>query len=141
MSSEKKIIIDEDWKSQVEAEKEEAKRSAATPQTPAGESPGHVGDMPMPPASFEMLVTTLATEALVALGQIKHPVTNELLVHRHQAQYLIDTLDMLKQKTSGNLTDDEREMIDAILYQLRMVFVQVSATGGTPESPPPDHLA
>lgn len=125
MSDEKKIIIDEDWKSQVQAEREAAKHpeDKATDRPP-GDSPA-AADPPMPPASFEMLVTTLATEVLVAMGQVPHPLTGKAELHRNQAQFLIDTLDVLKQKSKGNLTPQEQELIDSVLHQLRMVFIAV----------------
>ena len=101
MPDEKKIIIDEGWKAQVQAEKEAAVKSAAGEPASVGGSNAdaktaeqHVADPQMPPASFEMLVTSLATEALAALGQFPHPVTGKTEVHRNQAQYLIDTLDV-----------------------------------------------
>jgi hypothetical protein len=80
----------------------------------------------MPPASFEMLVTTLATEALVAMGQVPHPLTGKAELRRNQAQYLIDTLDVLRQKSKGNLTPAEQELIDSVLHQVRMVFIAVA---------------
>jgi hypothetical protein len=133
MPDEKKIIIDEDWKSQVQAEKEQAAKSK--PSEAPGEAAGQAGggDVPMPPASLELLLTTLATEALVALGQVPHPATGEAHVHRNQAQYLIDTIDVLRAKTKGNLTPGEQELIDSLLHQLRMVFV---ATADRPASAP-----
>jgi hypothetical protein len=73
-----------------------------------------------------MLVTTLATETLVAMGQVPHPVTGKAELHRTHAQYLIDTLDVLRQKTKGNLTPAEQELIDGVVHQLRMVFVTVA---------------
>jgi hypothetical protein len=121
MSDEKKIIIDEDWKAQVQAEKEAA---AKHPQSTSADAPA-AADPAMPPASFEMLVTTLATEALVAMGQVPHPLTGKAELHRNQAQYLIDTLDVLKQKSKGNLTPAEQELIDSVLHQVRMVFIAV----------------
>lgn len=123
MPDEKKIIIDEDWKSQVQAEKELAAKGK--PAVAAGEEAGptEMGDVEMPPASLEMLLTTLATEALVALGQVPHPATGETHVHRNQAQYLLDTIDVLRTKTKGNLTPEEQELIDSLLHQLRMVFI------------------
>jgi uncharacterized protein YfkK (UPF0435 family) len=81
----------------------------------------------MPPASFEMLVTTLATEALVALGQMPHPVTNKAELQRNHAQYLIDMLDVLRQKTKGNLSPQEQQLIDDVLHQMRMLFVAVAS--------------
>ncbi len=131
MSEEKKIIIDEDWKSQVEAEKEAAKHatdsseaSAAGPSADAGPSGADLPDDPqMPPASFEMLLTTLATEAMMAMGQMPHPVTGETQVRRNQAKYLIDTIEVLKDKTEGNLSEPEAAAIEGLLHQLRMAFV------------------
>jgi len=127
----KKIIIDEDWNSQVEAERAEAaKVKPAAPEAPAAnEDSAELVDPPMPPASFEMLLTTLATEALVALGQVPHPVTGKMQAYRNQAKFLIDTVDVLRQKTAGNLTTSEQQVIDSLLHQMRLVFVQ---TAGAP---------
>lgn len=126
MSDEKKIIIDEDWKSQVQAEREAASKPAEG-QPSAGQPAAsqNAADPAMPPASFEILVTTLATEALMAMGQVPHPLTGKTELHRNQAQYLIDTLDVLKQKSKGNLSPEEQELIDSVLHQLRMVFIAV----------------
>jgi hypothetical protein len=125
MADVKKIIIDEDWKAQVQAEKDAAAKSQrAEPGQAAGSAgPRDVGDMPMPPASLEMLLTTLATEALVALGEVPHPATEKVQVHPNQAKYLIDTIDVLRQKTKGNLTTAEQQTIDSLLHQLRMIFL------------------
>ena len=71
----------------------------------------------MPPASFELLLTTLATEALVALGQVPHPITGKTQAQRNQAKFLIDTVDVLRQKTAGNLTNSEQQVIDSLLYR------------------------
>ncbi|NOZ41140.1 MAG: DUF1844 domain-containing protein [Planctomycetes bacterium] len=116
---EKKILIDDDWKSQVAAEKEALKQEATT-ESPAGEPP-----MQMPPASFEMLVTTLATEAMVALGQFPNPATQEVSLSPDHASYAIDMLAMLEEKTKGNLSPAEEKMMTELLHQLRMMFVQV----------------
>jgi Domain of unknown function (DUF1844) len=124
MSDEKKIIIDEDWKSQVLAEKEAATKPAA-PESP-GQPAAADQDPQMPPASFEMLVTTLATEALMAMGQIPHPLTDKVELRRNQAQYLIDTLDLLREKTKNNLSPQEQKLIEAVLHQARMVFIAVT---------------
>ena len=139
MPDDKKLIIDEDWKTQVQAEKEAAAARKAPGNEPAGEPTLAGGekppapasgpddhDPPMPPASFEMLVSTLATETLAALGQFPHPATGKSEVYANQAQYLIDTLDVLRQKCQGNLPTAEQEMIESVLHQLRMVFVAVA---------------
>ena len=139
MPDDKKLIIDEDWKTQVQAEKEAAAKktvasdAAGEPALAGGEKPPAAAtsdpndhDPPMPPASFEMLVSTLATETLAALGQFPHPATGKSEVYANQAQYLIDTLDVLRQKCQGNLTTAEQQMIESVLHQLRMVFVAVA---------------
>jgi hypothetical protein len=125
MPDEKKIIIDEDWKSRVEAEKEEAAKAAqpASAQQP-GAGAHDVGDIPMPPASLELLLTTLATEALMAMGQLPHPATGKVEVQPSQAKYLIDLIDVLREKTKGNLTPGEQQLVESMLHQLRMVFVE-----------------
>jgi hypothetical protein len=127
MPNEKKLIIDEDWKAQVEAERKAAQTQQESPADPTGAGAADdVGDVPMPPASFDLLLTTLATEALVALGQIPHPATGEALVRRHQAKYLIDMIDVLRQKTKGNLSTSEQQTLDGLLHQLRMAFLESS---------------
>jgi hypothetical protein len=94
----------------------------------------------MPAASLEILFTMLATEAMVALGQVPHPVTGQVQADRGQAQYLIDLLDVLREKTKGNLTPREQQVLESLLHELRMAFVQTA--GGMPaEGPPPNHLA
>jgi hypothetical protein len=122
MADETKTIIDEDWKAQVQAEKEAAAKSQ---RSDAGQDAGpqESADVPMPPASLEFLLTTLATEALVALGEVAHPAAGKVQYLPNQAKYLIDTIDMLKQKTKGNLTPAEQQTIDSLLHQLRMIFV------------------
>ena len=126
MTDDKKLIIDEDWKSQVQAEKEAAARSRNSEAPKGGGTADQydLDDAPMPPASLELLLTTLATEALVALGEVPHPATGKVQYLPHQAKYLIDTIDVLRQKTTGNLTAPEQQTIDSLLHQLRMIFVE-----------------
>lgn len=119
MSEEKKIIIDEDWKAQVEAEKEAFEQQAEGVQT--GQSSEQ--DPRMPPASFQMLLTTLATEAMMALGQLPNPLTGEAAYRPNQAKYLIDTIEVLQDKTQGNVTPEEALAIKDLLHQLRMAFL------------------
>jgi Domain of unknown function (DUF1844) len=140
MSDEKKIIVDEDWKSRVAAEKEAVSRESVTPPGEVGPSEptspaGSHGDAPpIPPASFEMLVTTLATEAMIGLGQFPHPMTGKMHPDAAQARYAIDMLEMLSEKTKGNLTPGEERGMRDLLHQLRMAFVAgPPAADATPE--------
>lgn len=148
--SEPKIIVDDDWKSRVQAEKEASDRpqqepparpAAATDRAasdraasdraasrkppPDQESPPPPASLP--PASFSILVTTLATQALAALGQFPLAEGKQPVVMIDHAKHFIDTLAVLEEKTKGNLTDDEASMLESILHELRMAFVAVSA--------------
>jgi len=121
-SNDPKIIVDDDWKSQVEAEKEKLKTEMdAQPKDESDE---------FPPASFPMLLSTLVTQALAALGQVPNPETGKAEIHKPIARHYIDMLGILEEKTKGNLTDEEIEMLSGMVHQLRMVFV------GTPDTMP-----
>jgi hypothetical protein len=113
-----KIIIDEDWKNQAQREKEALKQSADSPQPAQQAQPGT-----MPPATFPVLLSTLATQALVCLGQFPNPLTGKPEIHLEEAQHFIDTLAMLEGKTAGNRTPEESQMLDELLHELRMMFV------------------
>lgn len=122
----KKIIIDEDWKSQVERERQELD---AEPQAdaPADETSG------IPPASFLLLATTLATQAMAGLGQIPDPIEQKPIVNLELAQHYINMLAVLEEKTKGNLTDEEQEMLTNVLYQLRSVYIAIERQSEQPE--------
>jgi hypothetical protein len=137
MSDDKKILVDEDWKSRVAAEKEAVAREPQSTPTPTAATSGEPASAggrgaefpPMPPASFEMLVTTLATEAMIGLGQIPHPMTGKVHADASQARYAIDMLKMLSEKTKGNLTPGEERGMRDLLHQLRMAFVATRSAG------------
>jgi len=82
---------------------------------------------PLPPdiAGFSSFVLSLSTTALVHLGEIADPSTGKSEVSLDAAQQMIDILSMLQEKTRGNLTGDEARLLEAVLYDLRIKFVQV----------------
>ena len=77
-----------------------------------------------PPATFEFLVHTLFTQALMALGRIPNPITKQAQRNHATARHFIDTLAMLERKTAGNLTTEERHQLEEIQHQLRMMFLE-----------------
>ncbi len=123
-----KIIIDEDWKTQVEREKEALQRGAET-SVPAAEPQAAPGAQSraqqLPPPSFTMLVSMLATQAMFALGQLPNPVNNQREVRLDEAKHFVDLLGILQEKTKGNLSADENKLLDDMLYDLRMAFVTI----------------
>jgi hypothetical protein len=120
---EKKLYVDEDWKSQVEAEKAAARQVDEPKQPGGGRSSATRG--PLPPANFTFLVSTLYLQGAIALGLLPNPVSDKSEVQLEQARHSIDLLTMLQQKTNGNLTPDESEELEAALHQLRLAFVGV----------------
>ena len=77
--------------------------------------------------SFEILVSTYATQAAIALGQIEHPVTKQKEVDLTQAKFAIDLLEVLQDRTKGNLQKEEGDFLERCLYELRMVYIDKSA--------------
>ena len=164
-SEEPKLIIDEDWKTQVQREKAELKQKlaesdadAAKAQTdgakaqtdgdidlssddkapestaeaskPVAATSNAASDKPEelgapPPASMMLLVTTLATQAMGAMGLMPDEQGETLPVNLDFARHFIDMLTVLEEKTKGNLSDDEKVYLGDALHQLRMACVAI----------------
>jgi hypothetical protein len=124
---EKKIIIDEDWKTQAEAEKERLEKAPkSAPEAGDAEADeGPIGELPK--ASVGLLVSQWATQAMIGLGEIPHPMSNKAQVDLGQAKLAIDMLEVLDTKTKGNLEPQEKQLLDQMLFELRMKYV--SSTG------------
>ncbi|OFZ12110.1 MAG: hypothetical protein A2Z20_07190 [Bdellovibrionales bacterium RBG_16_40_8] len=75
-------------------------------------------------ATFSTLVISIASSAVVHLGLEKNPQTGKLEKNLNIAQYSIDLLVLLKDKTRNNLTESEKNYLDAIIQDLQMKFVQ-----------------
>jgi hypothetical protein len=121
-SADKRIIIDEDWKTQVERERDQLRQNL-DPDS-ARQAEAETGADQLPPASFPFLVTSLVTQILAALGQFPDAM-NQHSVSLPLARLNIDLLEVMQQKTRGNLTPDEETMLEDALYQVRMLYVAV----------------
>lgn len=125
---ESKLVIDEDWKARVQAEKEAAQRpgAASGPQAASSQPDSPQEDSePLPPPTLALHVHSLATEALVFLGQLPSPWSQKAEVDLRRAQFVIDTIQMLCDKTQGNLTPEESRLFDDVLHELRMAYLRV----------------
>ena len=80
----------------------------------------------IPEADFQILVSTFATQAAMALGQIPNPVTKEAAEDLPAAKFAIDLLQVLEEKSKGNRTAEEDKFLTDCLYQLRMVYIDKS---------------
>jgi hypothetical protein len=84
---------------------------------------------PQPQLSFTAFVLSLASTAAIHFGDLPDPVSGERAeLNLDGAAQMIEILALLEQKTRGNLTNEEREVLGQVLYELRMRFVE--ATGG-----------
>jgi hypothetical protein len=147
---------DEDWKSQVQAEKEADTAEEPAAEEPAAEEPAAeepaaeepaaeepaaeepaaeepAAEEPaaegVPEASFSTLISVLATQTMVALGEGIPGHQEQSPVQLSLARYHIDTLSVLQEKTAGNLSDEEAALLEQVLYQLRMMYVGVQKQG------------
>ena len=132
MDEQTKKRVDESWKEQAEREKRTADAAAAAPggtAAPTGPAEPGPDDEGIPQARFDLFVSGLAVEALIALGDMAHPATRKQAMNLPQAKYLIDLLGVLEDKTKGNLSADEDKLLKDTLYQLRMRYL--SKSGGS----------
>lgn len=112
-----KIIVDEDWKSQAQAEKEALEKETAEKRETGDESGGS-----MPEPSISLLISTLAAQAMASLGRIPDP-EGKLIKRLDIAKHHIDMLGVLEEKTKGNLSAEEEKMLTGVLHELRMDYV------------------
>jgi hypothetical protein len=81
-------------------------------------------DYALPEINFPTFIFSLNSSALVHLGVIEDPATNQKNRNLPMAKQTIDILGMIEEKTKGNLTEDEANMLQHILYELRMIYVK-----------------
>lgn len=117
---EPEIHVDEDWKSQVEAEREAAEQQAGPQDGSQSAEPS------APPASLELLITTMAAQGVSSLGLAPDPMTQKSSINLSLAKFHIDMLTMLEEKTEGNRSEAEEELLGNTLHELRMLYVAVS---------------
>ncbi len=77
------------------------------------------------PASFVSFVMSIASNAASALGMMEHPVTHQREVDVELGKHWIDILGMMQKKTEGNLTPQEKRMLEGLLADLRMQYVSL----------------
>jgi len=106
--------IDETWKETIEKEKENLKDKK--------------GFIP-PEPDFGFFVTTIALQASISLGVVANPVTGKKEENLSEAKFIIDTLAVLREKTKGNLTKAEGDLLENVLYELRIQYITKTKNG------------
>ena len=79
---------------------------------------------PLPDINFSTFVISLSTQALMHLGEIANPISGKIDADVPAAKQMIDLLGMIKEKTSGNLNANEDHLMQDILFDLRMKYVE-----------------
>ena len=112
--------VDESWKEQAESVKEKA--AAAQPSMKS--KPDAKSKPAETSKTFLSLVQSLGYQALMNLGEIPNPMTQQTELNPEGAKEAIDLLIALRDKTQGNLSDDEKKMLETLLAQLQIKFSQ-----------------
>ena len=100
--------------------KKETKTEAKEPRKEA-----HADQTPdLLEVTFSAFVYSLSTSALVHLGEIPEPITERMDKNLPLAKQTIDILGILQEKTKGNLTPEEENLLNSFLYDLRMRYVK-----------------
>ena len=115
------LQIDSDWKNQAAAEKE--KLAAQEAKAPKGKS---AAAREMPEPDFKSLLGTLVTQAILYMGGFPDPQTGRAIVSLEYAQFHIDLIETLEQKTKGNITVEEASELKQVLHELRMRYVELT---------------
>ncbi len=115
-----------DEETEIKEEKAEPVKEEAKTEEPekAAEPDKDTKDFQLPEINFATFIFSLNSSALMHLGVIEDPGTCKNVKNLPIAKQTIDILGMLKEKTQGNLTEDEANMLKHILYDLRMIYVK-----------------
>ena len=113
----------------VEAPPVESPPSAGEAVSKDGARPGAGGDRVLPPADFSTFILSLGSSALIHLGEVEAPGEDAKRRDLPMAKHTIDLLTLLRQKTKSNLTAEEDKLLDSLLYDLRLRYVEAVKAG------------
>ncbi len=107
---------------------EQAKETPPAASPPPPEEPAQDPGEPLPPVDFAGFVLSLATSALYHMGFVGDPERDQPAPAKDLplARQTIDTLEMLQLKTRGNLDSEEDRLLEGVLYELHLRYVEVS---------------
>jgi len=106
------------------AGREEPSPSAAAPTVEEEAPPSFKAEGEAPQIDFSTFIISLSAQALAHLGEIPDPVQRSMRVDLEAARQVIDILGLLREKTKGNLDSAEDPLLESILYDLRMKYVE-----------------
>ncbi|MBC8233606.1 DUF1844 domain-containing protein [bacterium] len=89
----------------------------------------------LPPVNFINFINSLTSTAFMYMGGLMDPETKRPIIELNMAEHNIDTIEMLQEKTKGNLTAPESNFLENTLYNLRMSYVRISTMPPPTEEP------
>jgi len=109
-----------------QTEKEAPEAAAAEAKAPKDEAGRGAGgpDVPLPEITFPSFLFSMSTAVFVNLGAVADPATGEINRNLPLAKQTIDLLGLLREKTRNNLTKEEEDLFDHLLYDLRMRYIR-----------------
>ena len=105
-------------------ENEDAKNVEEKKESPKQEAKEEESQVPFPEINFATFIISLNASALVHLGVIDDPSTGKKVKNLPIGKQTIDILGMLEEKTKGNLSKEEENLLKNILYDLRIIYVK-----------------
>lgn len=116
-------------RAETQAHSQAKSQAGATPDDVSAEAEEELSEEDLAaardPASFISFLMSIASNAASALGMMEHPVTHQREVDVELGKHWIDVLGMLQKKTAGNLTGQEKRMLEGLLADLRMQYVSL----------------
>ena len=107
MDQENQKRVDESWKEEVDKEKDQIQDDSDLYHQP----------------TFSIFLSSLTMQAMIAMGKLENPLTKKVETNLEQARFLIDTIAMIKEKTKNNLDQEEGNLLDESLCNLRMLYL------------------
>jgi hypothetical protein len=120
------LHMSEEEKAALQKEEEARKAAGAEEEAPREEAERGraASDVPLPEITFSSFLFSLSTSAFVHLGAVADPATGEADRNLPLAKQTIDLLGLLREKTRNNLTKEEEDLFDHLLYDLRMRYIK-----------------
>jgi hypothetical protein len=121
----RKVKLDES-SAETGGDRSEERHEDAAPGSDQGAARESAQRSTLPPVDFTGFVFGLGQMALVHLGEIPEPHTGQVERNLEQARHVIDILDMLEEKTRGNLAQEEGELLQTLKSELKLKYVKTS---------------
>jgi len=108
LDEESRKKTEEEWRSQVDKDKKEAEAKNTAYRQP----------------TLAIFLSSLSMQTMIALGKLENPLAGKTEVNYDQARFLINTLEIIKEKTINNLNSQEKALLDDYLFNLRTIYVE-----------------